>query len=174
MIDNISFESLDLRNEKRGLNIIILLIQRLVFIAVALLVFLLSGCSFFGDSGDPMDGLREQVRATVADPERAEEMLATVDQIDQLLYEISEVLVEAARRERVLLLDYDSTPQDFESLFSEATRRRKNLQEAALDAHLEFKSKATAEEWQLILPVNASAVKMRVESLVVAAIAEGA
>ena len=148
------------------------LIHRYAFLAAALPVFLLSGCSFFGDPGDPLETLRDQVRGTVADPDRAEDMLATVDHMDQLLIESAEVLAEAARQERVLLLDYDSTPQDFEALFSEATRRRKKLQEATLDAHLEFKAKATAEEWQLILPVHARAISMRVESLVVAAVAE--
>ncbi len=148
------------------------LIHRFMFLAVALPVFFLAGCSFFGGSGDPMEALREQVRATVADPDRTEDMLATVDHIDQLLIESADVLAEAARQERVLLLDYDSTPQDFEALFSEAARKRKTLQEATLDAHLDFKAKATAEEWRLILPVHATAITMRVESLVVAAVAE--
>ena len=151
---------------------IVSLMHRFAFLAVALPVLFLSGCSLFGDPGDPMETLREQVRATVADADRVEDMLTTVDHIDQLLIESAEVLVEAARQERVLLLDYDSTPQDFEALFSEAARKRKTLQEATLDAHLDFKAKATAEEWQSILPVHATAITMRVESLVVAAIAE--
>lgn len=146
--------------------------HRPVFLVVALHIFFLSGCSFFGDPGDPMEALREQVRATVADPDRADEMLAAVDRIDQQLIESAEILAEAARQEQVLLLDYDSTQQDFESLFSEATRRRKKLQQAALDAHLEFKAEATADEWQALLPAHASAITMRLESLVVAAMAE--
>jgi Fic family protein len=146
--------------------------HRLAFLVVVLHVIFLSGCSFFGDPGDPMEALREQVRATVADPDRADEMLAAVDRIDQLLIEIADVLAEVARQEQVLLLDYDSTPQDFEALLSEATRRRKKLQQAALDAHLEFKAEATADEWQALLPAHASAITMRVESLLVAAIAE--
>ena len=41
-----------------------------------------------------------------------------------------------------------------------------------LDIHLEFKDEATSEEWQAILPVHASAVATRIESLVVTAINE--
>lgn len=147
-------------------------IRRRVFLIFALHVLFLSGCSFFAEPNDPMEVLREQVRATVADPDLAEAMLAAVDRIDRLMTESAEVLAEAARRERMLLMDYDSTPQDFEALFSEATHQRQKLQKAALDAHLEFKAKATAEEWNSILPVHASAISMRVESLLIAAIAE--
>ena len=145
--------------------------HRRAFLIVALHVVYLSGCSFFGEPDDPMEVLRKQVRTTVADPDRAEEMLATVDRIDRLLTESVEALAEAARRERMLFVDYESTPQDFEALFSEASHKRQKLQKATLDAHLEFKAKATAEEWNSILPVHASAISMRVESLVIAAIA---
>ena len=132
----------------------------------------LSACSLFGDDSDPLENLREQVRATVHDQERADAMVASVDQIDQLLIESAKLLVEVASQERLLFTNYDSTPRDFELLFSETSRKRQEVQEEMLDVHLEFKATATSEEWETIRPVHSSAVTARIQSLVVAALNE--
>ena len=147
------------------------LINRIsVCLAVGLFV-LLSGCSMFGgDSTDPMDNLREQVQAIVPDPERAETILLSIDRMDQLLIESAELLAKAAQAERALFVDYDSTPQDFEALFSETRGDRRRLQESILDVHLGIKAQATPDEWQMIRPVQANAVSAKVGSLVLAAL----
>jgi hypothetical protein len=77
------------------------MIHKLTKIAMALAILSLSACSLFGGS-DPLADLREQVRSTVHDQERADAMLASVDQLDQLLLESAELLVEVAQRERLL------------------------------------------------------------------------
>jgi len=146
------------------------LFRNIAYLASALLV-LLPGCSMFDDgSVDSMQILRERIQAVVTDPERAETMLASVDRMDQLLIESSELLANTAQAERVLFIDYDSTPQDFEALFSATRRNRQAFQEAILDVHLAIKAQATPDEWPLIRPVQADAVSARVESLVLAAL----
>ncbi len=151
-------------------EVIVPRLTRLTIVAGALL---LSACSMFGgDVSDPLDDLREQVRSTVRDSERADAMLASLDQLDQLLIESAKLVVDAARQERVLFANYDSTPQDLQAFFSEASRERQGLQKAMLDIHLEFKARATPDEWTSILPVHASAISARIESLVIAAKAE--
>ena len=138
---------------------------------VIVLLVLLSGCSMFGgDSTDPLDNVREQVQAIVIDPGRVEMMLESVDRIDLLLIESADLLAEAAQRERTLFVDYDSTPQDYEALFSKTRHQRQRLQESILDAHLDFKVQTTADEWQVIRPVLADAVSARVESLLLTAL----
>jgi len=140
---------------------------------LGLSVVALHGCSLFGsEPNDPMGHLREQVRMTISDKNRADAMITTVDQMDVLIVEIADVLIDAARQERALFRDYDSTQQDFESLFEEAYRERKNLQQAILALHLDFKSQASADEWRVLLPIQAKAVSERTESLVLTAIAE--
>ena len=139
---------------------------------IALAVLSMSGCSLFGSGGDPLEVLRNKVSSTVHDEERAAAMLAEVDKLDQLLIESAALLSEAARRQRALFSDYDSTPQDFETQLSDLSRKRRGLQEDLLHVHLEFKDKATAEEWEAILPIHTSAISARVNSLVVAAINE--
>lgn len=149
------------------------IIPRLTRPTIVLAVLSLSACSMFGDdASEPLDDLREQVRSTVHDSERADAMLASLDQLDQLLIESAKQVAEVARQERILFTNYDSTPQDFQAIFSEASRERQKLQQAMLDVHLEFKARATPEEWALILPVHASAISMRIESLVIAAKSE--
>jgi len=142
---------------------------KLTGLIIALAVLSLSACSLFGDNNDPFFDLREQIRATVHDQEHAEAMVASIDRLDQLLLESAELLSSIARQERLLFYDYDSSPEDFESLFSEGARKRQELQDEMLDVHLEFKASATAEEWEVILPVHAAAVSSRVQTLVVAA-----
>ncbi len=147
-----------------------LTIHKFATLTIALAAFSLSACSMFGgDVTDPLEDLREQVLSTVHDQERADAMLVSLGRLDQLLIESAELMAEAAGQERILFADYDSTPQDFEALFTETSRKRQDLQEAMLDVHLEFKAQATAEEWATILPLHANAVSMRVQSLVVAA-----
>lgn len=147
------------------------MIHRITTLTTALAVLSLAACSMFGGGGgdDRLIDLRKQVRSTVHDQERADAMVASIDELDQLLVESAELLAEVARQERLLFVDYDSTQHDFDLLFSEATRKRQKLQEEMLDVHLEFKAMATAEEWEVILPVHANAVSARIESLVIAA-----
>ena len=132
---------------------------------------LLSGCSMFGgDPTDPMDELREQVQSVVTDPDRAVMMLDSVERIDLLLIESVDLLAEAAQRERVLFVDFDSMRQDYEALFSETRRERRRLQQAILDAHLDIKAQSTPDEWQVIRPVQADAVSAKIESLLLVAL----
>ena len=132
---------------------------------------LLSGCSMFGgDPTDPMDELREQVQSVVTDPDRAVMMLDSVERIDLLLIESVDLLAEAAQRERVLFVDFDSMRQDYEALFSETRRERRRLQQAILDAHLDIKAQATPDEWQVIRPAQADAVSAKIESLLLVAL----
>ncbi len=137
---------------------------------MGLAVLSVSGCSFLGSGGDPLEVLRNEVLSTVHDEKRAEAMLADIDNLDQLLLQSADLMSKAASKERVLFIDYDSIPEDFEALFSDTVRKRQDLQEAMLDVHLAFKSKATAEEWESLLPIHASAVAARINSLVKVAI----
>ena len=120
-----------------------------------------------------MDELRKQVQAVVTDPARAETILASVHRIDQLLTESAALLVKAAQEERALFVNYDSTPMDYRTLFSETRRDRQRLQEAILDVHLAIKAQATPGESQMIRPVQANAVSEKVESLLLAALNQG-
>jgi hypothetical protein len=136
-------------------------------ISVLLLAALLPACSFFGnDSGNPMEGLREQIRLTVTDADRADAMLVVVGKLDDKLVEMADILASAVRAERELFRDYESTREDYESFFRQATLERERQQRALLEIHVEFKSYLNEDEWGVILPVQTRAIATRVNTLV--------
>ncbi len=127
---------------------------------------------FGGEPENPLDYLRDQVHATVADEQRADAMSRTVDDMDAMMVQLADLLVDAAQQERALFQDYDSTPQDFESLFENTSRQRRDMQQALLALHLDFKAQASGEEWAALLPSADRAASARIESLVVDAISK--
>ena len=144
----------------------LLVIRRATFRTVSLILLVLAGCGMLGGNpDDPMQALREQIRSTVTDEQRTEAMFETVDTIDQLLIESAAVMSDAALRERALFLDYDSTRQDYSDLFSETRKKRVELQRQLLAAHLDFKSKSTAEEWDVLSSAQANAVSTKMGNL---------
>jgi dsDNA-binding SOS-regulon protein len=120
---------------------------------------------FKGDPGNPMDGLREHVAASVLDEDRAQSILSAVDRIDELLAESGNIMDQGQRDERVLFVDYDSTREDFQKLMTSVRDARRAVQEQILGEHLSIKSQATEAEWSEIRPVMVSAVTSRVEAL---------
>jgi major membrane immunogen (membrane-anchored lipoprotein) len=90
------------------------------------------------------------VRATVAEPERAErfvELLATRDRLlDRVALEV------AAHRERVVALnaDYAAERGEFDALLADYNRRRAVAQAELLDLIAEMKRTSTADEWEKI------------------------
>ena len=149
-------------------------VRKFTLSAIGLILAALTGCGMLGGSpDDPMQKLREQIRSTVTEEQRADAMLETVDTIDQLLIESAAVMRDAALRERTLFLDYDSTRQDYDDSFSDARRKRMQLQHALLKAHIEFKSHSSSEEWQVLSSAQANAVSTRIEQLLAAALERG-
>lgn len=138
---------------------------------LALSAFVVVGCSFLGSGSSNSTGqLKDHISASVLEEERAAAMLATVDQIDELLIESAEVLADSVASQQELFLDYDSKPDDFNALIDETKIRRKAIQQQLLTAHLELKSHATAEEWEQIRPVQVDVISARIDALVLDAL----
>jgi len=147
---------------------------RIASIAVGLVSLLLGACGLLGGgSTDPMQALRDQIRSSVSDADRSRAMLESVDDIDALLVESAAVMRDAASRERILFLHYDSTREDYAALFSEAREQRMELQKKLLAAHLDFKSHATADEWETLSFAQANAVSSRLAGLLGEALERG-
>jgi len=136
-----------------------------IIVALFTVALLVSCSTFRGDPGNPMDGLREQVAASVLDEDRARSILSSVDRIDELLAESGNIMDKGSRDERALFVNYDSTREDFQKLMATVRDARRAVQEQILGEHLSIKSQATAAEWGEIRPVMVSAVTSRVEAL---------
>lgn len=145
--------------------------DRALIVVVVVLSLVLGGCQVFGGKpDDPMQELREQVRATVADPGRQDRMLASIERIDGQLEEVAVHFANVMEQKRALFENYDSTREEFEVLLNDGSRERQRLQRSLLEKHIEFKSFLTEEEWDVILPVHVQAVAARTEQLVAAAL----
>ena len=135
------------------------------------LALCLGGCQLLGiGSDDPMNELRDEVRATVSDPDRVTRLLATIDRMDDELAEYAEQFAILMKQKRALFADYDSTRGQFEALLGEGARESQRMQRSLLQVHLEFKSFLDEDEWGAILPVQGRAVAAKMERLVVAAL----
>ena len=143
----------------------------LASLLLLLVAALLQSCSRFGNSGNPLDDLRQAIRRSVDDPERAAAMLESLERTDQLMLRSAKVLADGATAQRQLFADYDSTPADFDALFENVSNNRRRLQEEMLLEHIRFKNTATAGEWSALADVHSRAVDARAEALARSAIA---
>lgn len=92
----------------------------------------------------------ELVRATVADPGRAERFIELLRDRDRLVEEHVRFLVAHRQKMAALSADYDARREDFEALLAEFNRRRASAQRETLDLHAAMKQATTADEWKTI------------------------
>lgn len=129
-------------------------------IACFLAVFLLAACATLGQPPDPakvqakIEESREQeielVRATVADPARAERFLDLLRERDRLVEEHVRHLVAHRQKLAVLAEDYDTRREDLEALLADFNRQRKAAQKETIDLTAAMKQATTEDEWKTI------------------------
>jgi flagellar motility protein MotE (MotC chaperone) len=130
-------------------------------VASALLVMLLlASCATLRQPPDPVEiqaqiaEAREQeialVRATVADPQRAERLLELLVERDRLVEEHARNVIEHREKIAVLAADYDARREDFEALLTQLNRQRTSAQKETIDLVTAMKATTTAEEWKVI------------------------
>ena len=129
-------------------------------IACFLAVFLLAACATLGQPPDPakvqakIEESRKQeielVRATVADPARAERFLDLLRERDRLVEEHVRLLVAHRQKLAVLAEDYDTRREDLEALLADFNRQRKAAQKETIDIVAAMKEATTEDEWKTI------------------------
>lgn len=129
-------------------------------IACFFLVVLLASCATLGQPPDPakvqaqIAESREQemelVRATVADPARAERFVELLRERDRLVEEHTRRLVAYRQELAALTEDYDARREDFEVLLADFNRQRESAQKETVDLVAAMKAATTADEWKTI------------------------
>lgn len=134
-------------------------------LALGLFVVSLGACS--SDHRQPSevirDGMfatREAVREVVPEPERQEELVALVDELERLLGEQSEDLQEAARRMEALNDDPRTTRAAFDAEFRAVTERRRARRDEVFDLHFRLIELTTEDEWKHIGKREAAAFEV--------------
>mgnify|MGYP001817046914 CR=1 FL=1 len=133
-----------------------------IFAAIACLlgVFLLASCATLGEPPDPakvqaqIAESREQeielVRATVADPARAERFVELLRERDRLVEQHARGLVAYREKIAALTADYDARREDFEALLADFNRQRESAQQETIDLVAAMKGATTPDEWKTI------------------------
>ena len=133
-----------------------------VFLATLVVAGLVvvSSCATLGQAPDPdkvraqIAAAREQeislVRATVADPERAERLVELLHDRDRLVAEHATLLVAYRKKIAALSADYDARREDFEALLAEFNRQRAVAQKETIELVVAMKAATTADEWKTI------------------------
>jgi hypothetical protein len=97
---------------------------------------------------DPAGKLRASVSATVADPDRAARMLATVDEIEAAVGELNTLIAAERTSLAALLADYRSSREAVDASLAGFNRKRDGIARRVLATHAAFKAQATASEWK--------------------------
>ena len=129
--------------------------------ATAFLVIVsLPSCVTFKQPPDPakvqakIAEYREQelalVHSTVADPERADRLIALLAERDRLTGEYAMRIAEHREKLAALAADYDSRREDFEAQLADFNRRRATAQQESIELVAAMKAATTSEEWEII------------------------
>lgn len=125
-----------------------------------LVVVLLASCATLKKAPDPgkvqaqIAEARAQelelVRATVADPARAERLVELLAERDRLVEKHARLLTAHRQKMAVLAADYDARREDFEVLLADFNRQRAAAQKETIDLVADMKAATTVDEWAAI------------------------
>lgn len=122
------------------------------WIAILLGCVALVGCK--SEPGSPLEvvrsgmaATREAVRESVADPARAAQLLAKVDELEALLVDQSRELDESALELRRLNAEPDAERAELVAAIRQHTESRRARRARALDVHFDMIALTTEEEW---------------------------
>ena len=128
-------------------------------LAIATLM-LLSGCAGLKGPPDPakvqqkisatLNGEKELIRATVASAERADGLIALLDQRDRLVAQHADTMRRHRERMSVLNADYDAERSSFEDAIADYNNERLDTQRDLAELIEAMKREVTAEEWKAI------------------------
>ena len=154
-----------------------------LFLVTATLVglVLLASCATLKQAPDPakveakIAAAREQelalVRATVADPGRAERFMELLRERDRLFEEHARLLMVHREQMAVLAADYDARREDFEALLADFNRQRVAAQKDTIDLVVAMKAATTVDEWKTLSKFQLKRLEPR--KLVYGAAAQG-
>jgi hypothetical protein len=130
-----------------------------IALAVAALV-LLPACALRKGPPDPekvqrkmtatLEGEKELIRSKVASPERADNVIALLDDRDRLVADHAKTVADYRNRMKALNGDYDADRSDFEEAIAAYNEDRAKWQSEFASLISAMKAEATATEWKAI------------------------
>jgi septal ring factor EnvC (AmiA/AmiB activator) len=141
------------------------------FILILMIALLFCGCSHQKIlKRDSNHQVLEEMRAyikTIPDPERAEQLLAQLDNLKQDVTDLNRTTQQYHTDIRMLFTNYDATQADFRNLLDEFNTARKRLQQNILTSHFKMKDLTSPKEWQTLAELEEKAIsKVSHQSLI--------
>ena len=101
-----------------------------------------------GDKATEQDKLRAEIRAVVPDASRRDSMLETVERMATHMRELRELRERHRDQLAVSVRSYKTTREQLEEQLARHLNERRVVVEKLADAHYDFKSLATEQEWK--------------------------
>jgi len=114
---------------------------------------------------DAFDNLRTNVHDVVADPERAEQSLALVDELQREFDDIKELRVERKKQIKALNADYDASRAEFETLLDGIAQDRVANQERVSQTYRQLLEVITTEEWAKLAKSRDKAMQAAIKAM---------
>ena len=131
----------------------------IVALAVAALM-LLPACAGRKGPPDPakvqekmtatLDGEKELIRSTVASAERADNLVALLDERNRLAAELTETVSAHRERMTALMADYGAERDSFDETILGFNKERSEAQRQIVELVDAMKKETTAEEWKVV------------------------
>ena len=138
------------------------------YILITIIAFFTVGCaktSSIDKEVNAFDKLRTNVQEVVADPERAEQSQALVDELQQVFDDIKDSRIERRDRIRALNADYDASRAEFETLLDGIAQDRVADQERVSQTYRQLLEVITTEEWTKLAKSRDKAMQAAIKAM---------
>lgn len=118
---------------------------------------------FFGSSENGFFGslmtkfIEDPIKLTIEDEKRQEKALESLSLLNENIEEFNNQISDTVDKFRSLVSDYNSTPEEFDSLLSISFEKRERDLKNILELRKEMLSHITPDEWQKIYSQATSA-----------------
>ena len=97
-----------------------------------------------------LEGEKELIRSKIASPERADSLIALLDDRDRLVAEHTKTVADYRDQMKALNADYDAERSDFDDAVAAYNENRAKWQSEYVDLIGTMKAEASADEWKAI------------------------
>ena len=101
-----------------------------------------------------IEKVSDLIRETVSEPQRSEEILSLVDDMEKELKDFNKQLKKSSKTLTKLNRNHNSRREDLENVLDELNDRRINSQEKLLEIRFEMKERMSREEWRAVFSEN--------------------
>jgi hypothetical protein len=141
-----------------------------VLLLIALLAFSLTGCSRFkeapaDEAAEAFDDVRAEVRATVADPERAAQANELITGLEEKFIAVSQTIETRRNKFVALYADYDATQADIDAALDDILDVQRSNQKELSSFQRQLADILTDEEWQTVEKKNSKALNAAIKTL---------